>query len=379
MTARVPIAVATALGAVGIAIAFARIEAERFWANWVVWTVFLLTVALGALFLVALEHLCNARWSVPIRRAAERVSSLVLLVAPLFLIALASLPSLFRGWTGPDAVRQAAVLGKASWLNVPFFVIRLALCLAAWLWSYHLLAVGSRRQDVTRDPGFNTRARRFAPAFMAFFALTVTIVAFDWISSIEPEWYSDMFGVYLFAGTFLAGLAATTLVVLALKRHGRLPDVRADHMYSLGGLMFAFTVFYGYIAFAQYMLMWYADLPEEVVWYQPRTSGAWLVPALLLALVRFLIPFFALITRDSKSDPSRLRWVAILVLAGHLLDLYWQVIPALGRGVLLSWPELAFAVAFLGAGALWLSRAQRLGADMPVGDPFLAEALEFRL
>jgi hypothetical protein len=188
-----------------------------------------------------------------------------------------------------------------------------------------------------------------------------------------------MFGVYLFAGTFLAGLAAITLAVLDLTARGRLPELRPDHVYSLGGLLFAFTVFYGYIAFAQYMLIWYANLPEEVVWYKARLSGGWLAAALLLALIRFFIPFFALITRDSKSDAVRLRWVAVLVLVGHLLDVYWQVFPALGRGVLLSWPELAFALLFGGAGVLWVGRAQRLGADMPVGDPFLAEALEFHL
>jgi hypothetical protein len=379
MSARRPIQAATVLGALGVALAWQRLDEERFWANWVIWTLFLATIGLGALFLVALEHLCNARWSVPIRRVAERVSSLIVLAVPLFLLALAALPSLFHEWTGAEAARHPAVAGKAAWLNVPFFIVRLALCVVAWLGSYWVLVVGSWRQDASRDPGFNVRARRFAPAFMALFALTVSAVSFDWISSIQPEWYSDMFGVYLFAGTFLAGLAAITLAVLDLTARGRLPELRPDHVYSLGGLLFAFTVFYGYIAFAQYMLIWYANLPEEVVWYKARLSGGWLAAALLLALIRFFIPFFALITRDSKSDAVRLRWVAVLVLVGHLLDLYWQVSPALGRGVLLSWPELAFALLFGGAGVLWVGRAQRLGADMPVGDPFLAEALEFHL
>jgi hypothetical protein len=369
----------TALGALGVVAALASGDQERFWANWVVWVLWLATIGLGALFLVALEHLVKARWSVPVRRVAERVASLLLLVAPLAIIALASLPTLFHEWVGPEAARHPAVAGKAAWLNVPFFVVRLVLCLAVWAWSYRVLAIGSRRQDSTHDPQFNVRARRFAPLFMVLFAITVTVLALDWISSLQPEWYSDVFGVYVFAGAFMAGLSAIVLGMLSLKARGRLSGVRSDHVYNVGGLLFGFTVFYAYIAFAQYMLMWYADLPEEVFWYKQRINGGWLVLTLLLALCHFLIPFFALITRDAKGDLTRLRWVATLVLAAHYLDLYWLVFPALGRGVLFSWPEVAFAMFFAGGGVLWLRHAETRGQDMPVGDPFLAEALEFRL
>jgi hypothetical protein len=224
----------------------------------------------------------------------------------------------------------------------------------------------------------NVRARRFAPAFMALFAFSITVVAFDWISSLEPEWYSDIFGVYLFAGAFLAGLAATTLAVVALQRAGRLVRVTADHLYNLGALLFSFTAFWSYIAFAQYLLIWYANLPEEVSWYAMRLGGAWGALTLLLALVHFVVPFFALITGDAKADPVRLWRVALLVLAAHLLDLYWLILPSLRRGVLFSWPELAFALLFVGGSVLWLAHAFARGEDMPVGDPFLAEALELR-
>ena len=369
---------ATVVGALGVAAALAFVEPQRFWANWLVWFLFVLTIGLGALFLVALEHLVAAQWSVPVRRCAERVSSLILPVVPIALIALLSLPTLFHKWTGAEAAHHPVVASKAVWLNVPFFTARLLLCLAAWLAGYRVLVSGSRRQDATSDPRFNVRARRFAPAFMALFAISITIVAFDWISSLDPEWYSDIFGVYIFAGTFLAGLSATALAVASLKQRGRLPEVNEHHLYNLGGLLFAFTVFWSYIGFAQYLLIWYADLPEEVVWYKLRIQGDWGAVALLLALIHFLVPFFALITSDAKSGLGRLRRVAALMLFAHLLDLYWLVFPSLGRGVLASWPEVAFALMFVGGGLLWLGRAFGRGPDMPIGDPFLAQALEFR-
>jgi hypothetical protein len=245
--------------------------------------------------------------------------------------------------------------------------------------AHRIFVAGSLRQDLDKNPRFNVRARRFAPVFMAAFGITITLVGFDWISSLEPTWYSDIFGVYVFAGAFLAGLAATTLAVLHLKGRGQLQEIGPDHMYNLGGFLFAFTVFWSYIGFAQYMLMWYANLPEEVFWYRERLQGLWGPLVLVLAALHFAVPFFILIPRSAKSDARRLAWIAVFMLLAHWLDLYWMIFPVLGVGPRFGWPELSFALFFISVGFLWLRRAMRLGADMPVGDPFLQEGLEFRL
>jgi hypothetical protein len=368
----------TALGLAGIAASGLFAGPERFWINWNIWFLFVLTTGLGAFFIVALEHVVGARWSVPMRRVPERLSSLVVLMAPAALLALLSLPALYS-WTKPESQKNPLIAGKAAWLNVPFFSIRVLLCLGLWLLAYRILVTGSIRQDRGRDPKFNVRARRFAPVFMAVFAITITVVAFDWISSLEPTWYSDVLGVYLFAGTFLAGLSATALALSYLISRGRLPGVGPDHVYNVGGFLFAFTVFWSYIGFAQYMLMWYANLPEEVFWYKARIEGGWGVVAVGLALFHFLVPFFVLIPRNAKSDPRKLRLVAILMLFSHWLDLYWMIFPVLNKGPLFSWPELSFGIFFISAGLRWVLRAMRHGADMPVGDPFLREGLEFHL
>ncbi len=368
----------TAVGLMGMSITVLVAGWERFWVNWIIWFVFVLTTGLGCFFIVALEHVVGAKWSVPLRRVPERLASLVLLMLPAGLLALFSLPVLYP-WTRPASLQDPLIAGKAVWLNIPFFAVRVLLCFALWAVAYRILITGSFRQDERQGPRFNTRARRFAPLFMAIFAFTITLVAFDWISSLEPSWYSDIFGVYLFAGTFMAGLSATAIALVYLMRRDRLPGVGPDHVYNLGGFLFAFTVFWGYIGFAQYMLMWYANLPEEVFWYQERLAGMWGPVVLVLALIHFVVPFFVLIPRDAKSDPKRLLWVSAVVLAAHWLDLYWMIFPILGKGPLFGWPELAFAVFFLSAALLWIGRAMRVGADMPVGDPFLREGLEFHL
>lgn len=369
---------AAALGALGVIAAFFKAGPERFWANWVTWFLFVMTVGLGALFIVALEHLVNARWSVPIRRIPERISTILLPAVPVGLVALFAVPVLYPG-TRPEALQNKYLKGKAFWLSTPFFSARTVVAMALCLLALAILVRGSMRQDGTKDPRFNVLARKFAPVYMAIFALVTGLLAFDWVSGLVPLWYSDIIGVYVFAGAFLSGLSVTSLAVLRLRKQGRLEGIRSDHLYNLGGFIFAFTVFWSYIAFAQYMLMWYANLPEEVVWYKARLTGGWHGVTLALALTHFLIPFFALVTRDSKGDPKRLGRIAFLMLGAHILDLYWLIMPILGGQPPFSWPEASFALFFLGGTFLWVEASMARGEDMPVGDPFLKEGLEFRL
>jgi len=370
--------IAAAAGLIGVVATSFLAGWERFWANWILWFLFLLTIGLGALFTVALEHLVGARWSVPLRRVPERLSSLALLMGPAALLALFSLQVLYP-WTHAESLRNPMIAGKAAWLNVPFFALRVVICTGLWFLAYRILVTGSMRQDQRRDPRFNLRARRFAPLFMVIFGITITVVAFDWISSLEPLWYSDIFGVYLFAGTFLAGLAATTLALLYLKGRGRLQEISSDHMYNLGGFLFAFTVFWSYIGFAQYMLMWYANMPEEVFWYKTRLEGGWGGILLALAVFHFLVPFFILIPRDAKGDPKFLFWTAAVMLFSHWLDLYWMIFPVLGRGPIFGWPEFSFGILFVSGSLIWIRHVMNRGPDMPVGDPLLSEGLGFRL
>lgn len=366
------------VGIAGVALTFLVSGIQRFWINWIIWFLFLLTAGLGCMFIVALEHVVGAKWSTPLRRIPERLSGLTIMMIPAALLGLFALPVLYP-WTKPETLENPLVAGKAGWLNIPFFSLRVIVCLALWALAYWIFVGGSIRQDRHGDPGYTVRVRRFAPLFMAIFGITLTVVAFDWISSLDPIWYSDIFGVYLFAGTFLTGLAVTTLAVLYLRKRGRLAGIKPDHLYNLGGFLFAFIVFWSYIGFAQYLLMWYANIPEEVLWYKERLSGGWGVVLLAMALFHFLVPFFILMARNAKSDPRFLSAAAVLVLFSHVLDLYWMIYPALEEESFFGWQELSFAVLFISAALLWIRRSMKRGADMPVGDPMIREGLEFRL
>jgi hypothetical protein len=367
----------TVLGGIGAVGVYFSAGPARFWANWLIWTLYLLTIGLGSLFLVVLERIIGAHWSVPLRRVPERLASLLPMAVPLLLVALLALPVLFP-WTFPQAAHNPILIAKTPWLNLPFFVVRIVVCAAVWLLYYRFYVRGSLRQDESKDPLFTVRSRKRAPLFMVIFFFSITILAFDWISSLEPEWYSDMFGVYLFAGTFLSGIAAMLLGATALVRRGRLPGVGSQHLYNLGTMGLAFTVFAAYIGFAQYMLIWYANLPEEIVWFKHRIDGNWQVVALLLPLFHFFVPFFLLIGGEQKRRPWVLRAAALSILLAHFIDLYWLIFPTLGVGPRFGWPELAMAALFGGLGLLQIRRAMGQGADMPVGDPLLTQGLEWQ-
>ncbi|MDE3054178.1 MAG: hypothetical protein KGL38_03215 [Gemmatimonadota bacterium] len=368
----------TALGAAGMAATYAVAGPERFWADWLIGFVILVCVALGALFIVALQHITGATWSVPLRRVPERLAALTPWIVPVALVALLSLPVLFS-WTQPGAAADPVLALKTSWLNYPFFIARLAVCVAVWVWSYRVLVTGSVRQDRTRDPRATVTMRRYSPVFMILLALTLTAFAFDWVSSLQASWYSDIFGVYLFAGAVTSSIAATALLTIYLMRRGRLAGVTGDHLYNLGGLLFGFTIFWGYIAFSQYLLQWYADMPGEVFWFRERTTGAMAGVFALLGIGHFAVPFLGLITRNSKKSWKRLCWVSVWVLFMEIVDVFWLVSPIQGHGLHLGWPEAAFAAFFLAGGLLVVTRALRMGEDTPVGDPFLADGLHFHL
>ena len=176
---------ATALGALGVVATYAAAGPERFWANWILWFVLMFTLGLGALFIVALEHLVSARWSVPIRRIPERLATLLLPAIPVGLIALGAIPVLYPG-ARPEAAHHPILAGKAFWLSLPFFSARTLIAFGLCLLGLAMLVGGSLKQDGTKDPAFNIRARKFAPAFMAIFALVITLIAFDWISGLTP-------------------------------------------------------------------------------------------------------------------------------------------------------------------------------------------------
>ena len=350
----------------------------RFYPSYLVSFIFFLSLALGALFFVLVQHATRAGWSVAVRRLAEGVApNLFMPMAFLVLPILFGLRFLYP-WTDAAAVASDHLLhAKAPWLNVPFFVSRAAVYFAVWsvfsIWFHRT----STSQDATGDPRLTTRMETTSTVALILFAFTVTFFAFDFLMSLTPHWYSTIFGVYFFAGCVLGYFALMVVLANLVQRAGRLRHaITTEHFHDMGKLVFAFTVFWAYIAFSQYMLMWYANLPEETFWYAARQAGSWSWWSLVLLFGHFVVPFLALLSRHAKRRRRLLLTGAVWMLAMQWADIYWLVMPNRSPGVI---PFSSMDVAlFLGVGGLFFAAVtRRLGAHALIAlkDPRLTESL----
>ncbi|RLE25998.1 MAG: quinol:cytochrome C oxidoreductase [Acidobacteria bacterium] len=340
---------------------------------------YFLSLALGALFFVLLQHLTHAGWSVVVRRLAEALSVNVILMAVLVIPVLLNMEHLYH-WAHPGAADHDAILaGKTPFLNPQFFTIRLVVYFAIWSLLAWFFFSNSRKQDSTADPKFTRRMEALSAPGMILFALSLNFAAFDLLMSVNPHWFSTIFGVYFFAGSVVVIMATLVILAAYLQRQGRLQGiVTVEHYHDLGKLLFGFVVFWAYIAFSQYMLYWYGNIPEETVWYLTRQTGNWTGISVALLFGHFVIPFLALVSRFPKRRPRLLVLAALWMLAMHWLDLYYLVGPEFHpEGASIGLMDI---LCFLGMGGLFfLVLAWRLRkiALVPVGDPRLAESLSF--
>ncbi len=317
-----------------------------------------------------------------VRRLAEGIAACLPVLGLLLVPMLWGMGYLYP-WVGPPAgmgEHLAELLrGKRSYLNVPFFVARAIVYFGVWLSiSWYYLAVSSR-QDATGEVGLTRRLERLAPVAVIAFGVTLTFAAFDWMMSRDPFWYSTIYGVYYFSGCVVGGFALLSVVTVLVQASGRLTRaITADHYQDLGKYTFGFIVFWAYIAFSQYMLIWYGNIPEETQWYQRRSHGPWATVSLLLVVGHFFLPFFALISRWPKRRPWLLGAMCLWILGMHWLDVYWLIMPEWSASrVAPGWVDVA---TFVGVGGLcaagsllWMSGRPLLA----IRDPRLSESLAF--
>ncbi len=356
------------------------VDAERSSFNNIIGFMLLLSISVGALILVALEYLAGAVWSTPMRRVSEFLAAsfpfVLILAIPLFL----NLHGIFE-WTHKEVVENDKLLqAKSPYLNIGFFTIRFIVIFLIFLLFYWLFTRNSRRQDVTKDQRLTSINVKLSAPFMPLMAIALSILATDWIMSLTPHWYSTIFGIYFITGTILAGLGATTYIVVKLNENGYFqPVLRSDHYYSLGALMFAFTNFWAYIAFSQFLLIWYANIPEETVWFLARWNGSWKYISVGLIFVRFVIPYAGLLSQPSKMNPKRLKVMGLWILFSHVFDLYWLIMPTLSGSIIFGWMELGFPILVIGIVIIVFYLQVKKYNLMPVGDPKFQRGIDFHL
>ncbi|MBI9072845.1 MAG: quinol:cytochrome C oxidoreductase [Melioribacteraceae bacterium] len=341
---------------------------------------FLTSIGVGSLFLVALEYLGGAVWSTPFRRISEFLASIVLILPIVAIPVYLGLHELYH-WTHLDVVAADKILsGKAAYLNEGFFTIRVAAYFLIWILFYYLITNNSKKQDTSSDQKLTKKNIKLSAGFMPLFAISITFGSIDWMMSLEPHWFSTIYGVYYFSGTVLASLAALTYAMVYLNEKGYFGDkIKKDHYYSFGALMFGFVNFWAYIAFSQLILIWYANLPEETFWFMQRWEGEWMYVSLLFMVAHFIVPYFGLLAQPSKMNPKRLKFMSLWILFAHYFDMYWLVMPTMSKGEApFSWIELGFPLLAVGIILIVFNIKSSKNNLMPVGDPKLKRGLDFR-
>ncbi len=350
-----------------------------------------LTIALGSLFFVLIQHLARAGWSVVVRRVAELLMIMLIPLAILFIpIAWAAWNGSLYTWTdaaGYQAehhVPEAVWSEKIRWLNPSWFTGRAVLYLGIWCLTAWWYFSKSQRQDQTGEVTLTESMQARSGPAVILFSFCTAFAAFDWVMSLAPMWFSTMFGVYMFTGSVLAAHCSIALLCFVFQKQGAMRDeVTIEHYHDLGKLIFGFVCFWGYIAFSQYMLIWYANIPEETHWFYQRYPGfsdTFGPISIALMVLHWGVPFLGIMSRHVRRRPWAVAFWSAYILVLHFVDIYWAIMPEANLGAGGAAGILASILTVVGMVCLMLGMVLKVGSGtrlIPVRDPRLGESLAF--
>jgi len=356
-------------GAVGVLATVAGlflVSPNQFYRSWLWSYLFVVGLAAGSLAWLMVQYLTGGAWGVIIRRPAEAAARTLPLVLLLFIPIFIGIRNLYP-WSHSDLVRADEFLRhKQPYLNVPFFTIRALIYLGGWCFLSWFFNRWSAIED--REGGQTPRRKMGALAGpgLIFFGLAVTFMATDWVLSIDPRWYSTMYGLLMIAGQALSSMAFLIAVM-----------VTPRHLHDLGKLMFALVMLWAYFSFSQFLIIWAGNLPEEIPWYLVRLHGGWQWVGLAIVIGHFALPFALLLSRDLKRNFKLLRNIALFVLLMRVVDIYWEVAPDFLKGSFgLSWMDFTAVLGLVGIWLAYFLRQLEKRPLLPLHDPHLSEALE---
>ena len=371
-------ALSIGLGALALFAALGFRDPVQFFRSYLFAFVFWLGLPLGCTAIRLIHNLVSGTWGFPLRRPLESATKTLPLMALLVLPILFRLPVLYS-WADPSKVAEDSLLQyKHAYLNVPFFIVRTAIYFSIWIFVTSRINKWSREQDETGEAGLTQRIKNLSAPSLLIFGLTVTFAAIDWVMSLEPHWTSTIFGMIFMVSEVLAAMSLLTVTVIRLSKEKSLNGmVKPKLLNDYGNLLLVFTMLWAYLSFSQFLIIWGANLRDEVPWYVTRARGGWAGVAITLIIFHFAVPFLLLLTRFVKRRAEMLRSVAALLLVMSMVDIFWLITPAFNHDGPLFHPTDWLAI--LGIGGLWLWRyASELQGRplLPLNDPRLKALMQ---
>ena len=363
------------IGVIGFAAGLFMNE-PRVWPSVLLNAFYFLTLALGALVFISINRVANAGWDTAIRRVPEAMMGYLPLASITMLALFFGRNILYEGLRTFFSYEGKPMVFKNAWVSTPFFFGRMALFLGVWVLLGWLIRRESQRQDIDGGLEHTRRIKRYAAIFLAIFGLTFTLASFDWVMSIEPLFYSTIYAFYVISGLLLGGFALIAVLVILLRRRGFLPEVNENHLQNLGKLVFGFSTFWAYIWLCQYLLIYYANLPEETIYYIRRTqTPGWKVLFIANIFLNWLIPFGMLLSRSAKRSDGWLLTACGIVLVGHWVDLYVMIFPVFDHPAVVGFVEVAILIGFASLFLLSFFSGLKRAAMVPSRDPYLTESV----
>ncbi len=371
-------ALVTGVAGVMLSLLGAVFDLSQFLRSWLFAHLFWTGVSIGCLSLIMINHLTGGVWGIVIRRLLEAGARTVPVLALLFLPVAFGVPRIYE-WARPEVIGADHVLKmKQPYLNVPFFLVRAVFFFAVWSLLAHLLSRWSAELDRTGSLRVARRLRGASGAGLVLLGFTITFSAVDWAMSLDPHWYSTVYGIIFMVGQALSAMALVIVLLVGFRDESPFTQVvRPQVVHDLGKLLFAFVMLWAYVNFSQFLIIWSGNLPEEIPWYVRRLRGGWQWLAFLVLVFHFVLPFLLLLSRDLKRNAPTLARVAGVLFVLRLVDLYWLVAPDLHHdgAFHLSWMDVAAPIGVGGIWFYWLARELKARPLLPRHEPDLEEFL----
>jgi len=352
-------------------------NAPRTWYAFLVSDLLFLGLPIGAMAFLAMHFLASSGWLVLVRRIPEALISYLKFGVPLTLLLLFGLGQIYP-WTDHELMHNDHMLHhKATYFSFPFFMFRMLLFFGVVLYFAKKMLGNSLQQDKEGGTELSNKQRPLSALYLVLFAPLFTIFSMDLIMSLEPKWFSTIFGVYVFTGYIQTSIAACIVVIYCLKKSGYLKEVTIEHVHDLTKYLFGWSIFWAYIAVSQYLLIWYANLPEETFYFIAREKGSWTCVSLLMPFLKFVVPFAGLMAWKCKRNLTYVTIISLVVIFSEWLDLTWMIMPVLDpEGFTLAWQDIGMLIGFTGVFSFALRKFFMANPMVPLKDPFAHESLK---